>query len=362
MANKLSEKELLPGALEDVREPEEKEKDYLFEEIVATANPVNWTEKVQGSWRKFPIFNQDGSGSCVAQTVAKLLGVMYWIKNNDYVHFSAAHIYQRRKNKPSSGMWGIDALNIARKGVTLEELVPSQDMNDMTMDNIQIPQYKKDVGKVFKTGNYLILPTGEIDKIASVIETTGKAVMVWFFFKYDEWTDYPKILHTNLPRSGSGIVRHSVTAVDYTIYAGEKALIIEDSWGKFAGLNGQRVITESFFKERNFFAAYPMNFDFEDQTQQLPQPDLNKPKHNFSDVLTFGMRNDDVVSLQDILKYEGVFPKNVRSTGYYGSITAKGVFDFQVKHKVASMTELNSLKGRRVGSKTIAKLNQLYNN
>src|SRR3990167_6436993 len=94
------------GANIDTRSKDEKLKDYEFKEVVASASPVAWSEKPQSAWRKFPIFNQNGSNSCVAQTLAKLLGILYWLKNQLYVHFSATHIYQRRSNKPSGGMAG----------------------------------------------------------------------------------------------------------------------------------------------------------------------------------------------------------------------------------------------------------------
>ena len=167
--------------------------------------------------------------NCVAQTVAKLLGILYFLKNSSepYVHFSAAHIFQRRQNKPASGMWGVDAFNIARKGVTLEVLAPSQNFNDAQMDGLAIEQYKQDVGQVFKMGNYVELPFRDIDTVASTIQKTKKGVMVWFFFKYDEWTNVPKILHPTLAYFDSDALRHSVTAVDFTMYGGEKALIID---------------------------------------------------------------------------------------------------------------------------------------
>ena len=371
-----NEEQFLSGALIDVRPEEEKENDYHFGEIVAAANPVSWVEKPQSAWRKFPIFNQDGSGSCVAQTLAKLLGILYWLKNQLYVHFSATHIYQRRLNKPSGGMAGVDAFNIARKGVTLEELVPSQNMADPQMDGAEIPQYKQDVGSVFKIGNYVSLPIKDIDTIASVIQTTNKAVMVWFYFKSDEWSDVPTVKYPDLNLYAGDTSRHSVTAVDFALYQGKKALIIEDSWGQFFGLNGQRVITEDFFRARNWFAAYPINFAFDDQTQPQPQPVPVKPKYAFTKPLVFILwdnaknqpanmalhesQKTDVVALQNILKYEGHFPSNVTSTGYYGSITAKAVYAFQVAHKVAPLSELDSLRGRRVGEKTIKALNEIY--
>jgi len=277
-------------------------------------------------------------------------------------------------------MAGVDAFNIARTGATLEELVPSQNMTDSQMDGTEIPQYKHDVGSVFKIGNYVSLPIKDIDTIASVIQTTGKAVMVWFYFNRDEWVDVPIIKYPDLNLNAGETSRHSVTAIDFTLYNGKKALIIEDSWGQFFGLNGQRVITEDFFQVRNWFAAYPINFAFDDQTQPQPEPQPSpgpgKPKHTFTKPLVFipwdsaknqpadlashESQKTDVVALQNILKYEGRFPSNVSSTGYYGSVTAKAVYAFQVAHKVAPLSELDSLRGRRVGEKTIKVLNEIY--
>jgi len=341
------------GALLDIRPAIEKEKDYKFEEIVSSANPVTWVEKPRDQWRKFPIFDQNGSGSCVAQTMAKLLGIMYFLKNQVYVHFSATHIYQRRVNKPNAGMGGVDALDIARKGVTLEVLALSQKMTDSQMDETVIEKYKEDVGEVFKIGNYVQLPQ-DIETVASTIQTTGKGVMVWFFFKYDEWTDVPTIKNNTLTVASPTAVRHSVTAVDWTIYKGKKAIIIEDSWGEQYGLGGQRVITEDFFKARNFFSAYPITFKFEEG--DIPQT----PKYSFGTVMKFGETNGDIKVLQDILKFEGMFPLNVESTGYYGAITAKAVLIWQRFWEVASESELSSLQGKLCGAKTLAKLNEIY--
>src|SRR3990167_1907302 len=110
---------LQSGADLDIRDEESKLKDFKFEEIVASGGEaVNWVEKPADKIRKFPIFNQDGSGSCVAQTEAKEMGIMRQLKDGNYVHFSATDIYQRRPNKPKSGMGFIDARKIASQGVT----------------------------------------------------------------------------------------------------------------------------------------------------------------------------------------------------------------------------------------------------
>ena len=66
------------GANIDLRKYEEKIKDYKFEEIVASVNPVKWEKR---ETRSFPIFNQNGSGSCVAQTQAKEMGIIRFLED-----------------------------------------------------------------------------------------------------------------------------------------------------------------------------------------------------------------------------------------------------------------------------------------
>ena len=338
------EQEFQNGALIDTRSQEERDKDYEFSEIVTSVAPVVWTEKISTSWRKFPIFNQDGSGSCVAQTMAKIMGVMYWLKNNVYVHFSATHIYQRRSNKPSGGMSGVECFEIARKGATLEVLTPSQDMSDIQMDGVKIEPYKEEVGKIFKLGSYVVGPLKDLETVASIIQQTGKAVMVWYYFKHKEWTDVPEVIDTDLDLHASSTSRHSVTAVDFTLYKGKKCLIIEDSWGPNYGKGGQRIITEDFHKERNFFVAHPMNFKFEEQV--VPPIVVSK----FTKTMKLGDQNNEVKELQLFLKKLGHYPINIDVTGYFGSVTKKAVIAFQLAHGLVG--------DGIVGQKTLLELNK----
>lgn len=342
-----------PGALLDTRTDDQKKGDFLFNEIVASVALVNWVEKPQSEWRKFPIFNQNGSGSCVAQTLRKIMGVYIWLKTGVFVTLSASHIYQRRVNKPASGMSGVDAFEIGKKGVTLEQFAPSENMSDMQMDLVQVLPFMEKVGEVFKLGNFVVVPIKDIETVASIIQTTGKAVMVWFFFQRDEWGNVPVINNPSLDLNASNTLRHSLAAVDSTMYQGQKALIIDESWGQDTAMNGQRVITESFFKERNFFVGYFTNFAFE-------EGNITKPYYKFKKVLEFGMTDIDVRELQTVLQYEGMFPSSVTPTSYYGSISSKGVLAFQKKYQVAPDNELEQLQGKRVGTRTLQKLNELY--
>lgn len=360
------------GAAIDTRTDEQKLKDINYVELFATAQPVNWVEKPEAQWRKFPDQDQNGSGSCVAQTIKKLAGVLLWLKEGVFVRFSATHIYQRRSNKPSSGMMGVEAFDFWKQGITLDDLFKSEQMTDAQMDALKIEKYEEDVGKVFAIGGHVGLNNGDFEMVASTIQATGKAIMVWFFFTGSEWSPLiPVVQDQNLTISTG--LRHSVAAVDFFLVNGKKYILIEDS-AHFGGIT-RRLISEEFFKARNWFVRYPMNFQFQDQTQPQPAPVDPKPHYSFKKVLEFIPLNSkgyisnipkheaqkaDVVALQDILRYEGTFPKNVSSTGYYGATTARAVLAFQRKYSVASAAELNSLQGRRVGEKTLAKLNQLY--
>jgi hypothetical protein len=338
------------GAVIDTRPESEKQKQFTQREVVASTAPVQWVEKTLEQCRKFPIFDQDGSGSCVMQTECKELGIMRWLKDKTYVHFSATDGYQRRINKPDAGMAYYDARRIAREGITLEVLAPSQGMTDAQMDSAVVEQYKRDVGAVFSVPNSLDLPIKDIDAVASTIQQTGKGVMVWFYFTSDEWTNRPKILNVNLPLNGVATLRHSVCAVDFALINGKKCLIIDDSWGPGAASGGQRIIDEDFYKVRNWYAGYLVNFKFDEGTEP-------KPVHTFNVDMHFGETNEEVRWLQKCLKYEKLFPSNADATGYYGAITAESVKKFQAKYGIdASSSPL----GRDVGPKTRAKLNSLF--
>jgi len=341
------------GVILDPRTEVEKAKDFQADELVTFAL-VDWKEKPKAEWNKFPIRDQNGSLTCVAQTGAKVLGIENHLEESKFIEFSARDIYERRANKPSGGMWGQNALSIMSQfGATLEEKLPSQNMHEY---EIEAPFVRTEedltIAKKYRGGGYVQLPI-DIDKVADVVLNQKKAVMIYIFGDYSEWdVVIPKI---NKPETDvySAYFRHAITVVDAFLYNGEKCVLIEDSWGKGFGEQGQRIVTETFFKSRVYFAGYLLNLSNEAQ-QTL------KPKHTFTKILKFGMRNTDVKALQDILKYEGVFPVTVSSTGNYFQVTAKGVLAFQRKHNVAGESELAKLNGMHAGPKTVAKLNQLY--
>lgn len=352
------------GALEDPRLPEEKEADFTFNEIVASAAPVEWKEKEPKEWRVFLERDQDGSYSCVAQTLAHMIGILRYLKDGVFIVFSASYIYKRRVNNTSEGMIADDAWRIVRSdGATLDLLMPSQKLTEQQINSVKEEDYYDEVGKILgKVTNYVTYRPGQdFETIASTIQKTGKPVMVWFRFGPKEFfgRQIPKILN-----SGNPPWHHSVLGVDTTLYNGKKYLVIQDSSDPKSGFSGKgiRLISEEFYRNRNSYGAYPIALANKGD-------EIEKPKYSFTRPMVFvtnegpihAIQKADVVALQNILKYEGLFPTNVESTGYYGALTAKNVLAFQKKYSVASDEELESLKGRVVGPSTLAKLNSLYN-
>jgi hypothetical protein len=329
------------GALDDTRTPEEKERDFLFDEIVASAEPVVWIEKPPHTWRRYPLFNQGSSNACVAYSLALVIGAMFQQILGYFIHFSPGYIYNRRTNKDAPGMNAVDAFSIPqRDGIALEEHVPSQNMTDEQMALVKEKQHHIDIARaLFQTENYIFDPVRDIEVIASIIQKTDKPVVVWFRFNYGEWGAVP-MASLEIPR-----YHHSVVATDFTLYKSKKSIIIQDSWGPAGYDNtGLRVITEDFHRARNTFSGHVMRLKYGQSTP---------PKNTFTLTMKVGDRGEEVKKLQEVLRSLGHFPTNVDTTGYYGGVTAKAVFEFQKANGVDDQ----GTQGRIVGPATRKALN-----
>lgn len=314
------------GIVEDPRSIEEKDRDFSHDEIAGNVI-LEWKEKKPDEWKLYNSREQDGSLSCVGQSVAKAIEVM----KGDI--WSAHPIYRSRANYPEGGMWLQNAGDIAKKiGTTTEELSPSQWLGEANMNRpitVETPM---------KTAGYVMVKNPKnIDSIAEAIELYGQCLMI---VRCDrkEWRSFIPA-STNSTNIDFG---HCVCGVDYFIKDGEKCILIEDSTGSNTSKKGQRIITESFLKKR-----------FEGAMYFLPVvPEPPRPKHHFSQTLKYGMSNNEVVWLQECLKSIGKFPASVGATGNFFNITKKAVIDFQKDHGLVA--------DGIVGPKTNAKLNVLF--
>jgi len=317
------------GCLEDTRTIEEKQKDWHKD--LATSISLNWTEKDFDEILVFPVRDQDGSGSCVAQTLALILGIENFLEEKRFVEFSAKDIYTRRSNKDTMGMMGVEALEIVRKyGCTLEALIPSQKQNEVEMNTIDRKTSDEEIAKIFKIRDYWQLPF-ILEQIATIMESgrkngVAKPLMVWFMFPRKEWTAIPE-----LSKSSYDMVHHSVTAIDYGILNEKRGLFVQDSWGLHNSTEGGlRFISEDYLK-RMTFCAY---------VNDLPNNHHEETQSMFTRILKYGGRGEDVKNLQKLL-----------------SLNADGIFGIQTERAVKNFQKENGLIADGiVGQKTIAKL------
>jgi hypothetical protein len=302
------------GALLDDRSVEEKKNDIRFEHIVGSATEPVWKELTLQTARTFPTLNQYQSFTCGANAYVKSLGILFFTKYGVYLPFSREHVYMRRFNRPDAGMTLYDMFRIGQEGVTLEQFVKTSAMTDEDFDGAKVEPWMNDVGKSFSIANGVYL-NNDIDTIASVIQTTGKGVILMTFFLAGEWSTQIPFISQYIARDATTTLRHFVTAVDAILYKGKKYLVIEDSsW--FGGYN-RRLLSEEWVLNRIAGAGYPMRFKFQEGTGVKP----------IYDGVT-------VVSAQQCLRYEGLFPTNVSFIESFGPVTRKAVGDFQAKYKL----------------------------
>ena len=334
MTDKTNE-EILNGVLPDPRSPMDVQKDYLHDELIPMAVVLNWNRDMSGA-PKYSVRDQDSSSSCVGQGTAKALEIITGVVQ------SAHPQYRRRANYPYPGAYLQDAMDIIKnQGTTTEALDASQQMSETLMNRdvtVETPLTEP---------VYIRISPVSIDDIAMAIETQKHCVLT-IVSSMPEWNVVKPIVSVTAPTFG-----HCICGIYYfTDEVENKCILVDESWGE--NQIRQRILTEDFIKARCTGAMYFV------AAQPLPVP--VKPKFTFSRTLVYGNSNYSVRALQDILKYEGFFPLNVSSTGYYGIITAKGVLAWQLKHSVDTIANLNALQGRSFGPKSIKVANALYSN
>jgi len=338
---RITKKTFQSGVIEDPRAEELKQKDYKHEELAAVT-PFEWKEVPKADWRQYPIFNQDGSGSCVAQSIAKALGIERLIKSGKFVFYSPRWIYTLRSNT-GAGMWLVDALGIPCKvGAPVEQIMPSQNLSEIKMnDKSDVNDFVKAEALISKTDKF-ITANPDIETIASLIEPTGNPVIIITNFAMDEWNQEVPTINPN----ANPTLWHGVCAVQATLYNGKKAIIIDDSWGTGYGIGGKRIITEDWFKAGRVTSAGYFT-TFATQGQEI------KPVHTFTRQLSYGLKIDpEVVALQKCLNYLHLFPDRDYFTGNYYGITMAGVKLFQTTYGLPATGKADQA--------TINKLNELF--
>lgn len=361
----IEKNEIFTGVLPDTRTPEEKARDYRFEEFASAFPEAKWAEKKIDDFAFYERRDQANSDTCVAQTAAKMMGILVKQRTGKYFPFSATFPYQKRFNKPAGGMAMWDIFKLMQEGgMTFEQFMPSQNMSEAEITKEKGVDFHDEIAPLFKIGMYAYAPA-DIETIAAIVQA-GNPVMLFVYANRDEYTLMPKIKNPSLNPSTAAI-RHSITAVDTVLYKGKKCLVIDDSWGiiniktstedeKKLKERGQRLFDADWISKRVYAVGYISDQAFKWDTGVLPIPPSMTA---FNSDLEFGMQSDEVKRMQDFLKAQGHFPLNVTSTGGYYGITMQAVQKFQLKHGIAAEGDAGF---GRFGPKTRAKANSIISN
>lgn len=344
------------GALLDERPQDEKDKDYLHEEIAMGFEPYKWEERPMKSRYYFP-FNQSSSLSCVAGYAGIAL------QKHDGNVISRKDIYNPRANYPLGGMSMPDLFKLMRRGACLESTLTSQNLGEKAMNERYhiTPKIIEERDKNRAGQSITIVGFRNIDTIASVAQHVP-VCMFWYFDEDGQewWTEYPFVKFNFSNEFSHGVTRHQVTIVDAILINGKKYLVGQDTAGVGTGLgedNNLRIISEDVLAKRAYSAGYILDNDYE---VLKPEPIAVQPKFTATGVMKVGSKGDNVKQLQEVLIYEGLL-KIKAPTGYFGGITRKAVIAYQEKYADEILKPIGLKKGTGiVANMTLKHLRNKY--
>jgi hypothetical protein len=336
------------GALADDRSELDKIKDYTHEELFG-AGAVEWLPWDESKIPSTTIRDQDGSGSCGAFTLTKVLSLNN-VPEKGYRDLLPAFVYNLRYNKPGEGMAMFDLLKIAvTNGATDINPFSYEKVDEKTINSYVPTLLEKDNASEYRAKNYVYIDPQNTDQIYEAVKN-GYYPIILLRCLFKEWTETPYLTQGY---TGQFEMSHYVPIIYGGLRDGKQMFLVDDSWGSSYGKNGRRYVSAEWIRNRVASCAYTV-----DLSGNLPaEPTF--PKINR--VLSIGMKNDsDVKNLQDILKYAGFMDKSIPSTGNYFTMTANAVYKFQVANNVDTIQVLQKLAGKSVGPKTLAVINKKY--
>ena len=297
-------------------------------------------------YSKVPVVNQRKQPACGSHAGSTLEGVLSLNKQENTISNSPRFLWKEIKDIDGNPIEaGTDINSIFKvlkdKGVCDDSLAPnntSLSLEDYCHLKTTTEMYESATGR--KIQSYAITYSPTFEQIKESIYKTGAVLILYRCGKnmyIPSWKakDILPLSPDKYPMDSG----HFVVGIGYD----KDYIYFRNSWGNEWGLNGDGYFGEDYVKYINAIGT-------------AVDKDKIDWSHTFTHIMTYGEKSNEVVYLQRYLKALGLF--NQEPTAYYGDITAKAVYDFQIGNKVAPLDELDALKGKRVGLKTIARLNQ----
>jgi len=318
-----------------------------------------------------PIWYQRAIGACVGHAAAKYKQKLDEIDTGIIVPLSARFLYALAKCRDGIAGEGTYPRLVAKilydEGCATEATCP----NDTLLiheeyvyrrNENNIPKSAKDEAYKAKISGYAFVNNDLQSIKQAIVNSNGFVSLVqvsarWYTDALGNITwDKDKIL-PNFP-SPDTISGHEIYIYGYRTTASDVEIHYINSWSDKWADCGKGYFLYSEYKK------YILEMiTFVDIPNTILEDAHNQPvtySHYFQTSLQLGDTNEEVSNLQKALKMSGTFDYEI--TGYFGSITRKAVYDFQIKENVnLSWYEKYILRGSKVGPKTLLKLNSIYN-
>lgn len=318
---------------------------------------------------KLPVWYQRKIGACVGHACAKYKQRLDLDTIPEAIPLSARFLYTIAKSLDGyqdEGTYPRLVMKILKDyGCATEKTVP----NDTTLSheayvynrNIDnLPSGALNEAKKYKIASYASVPMTKLGIQKAVNFADGLSMLVrldasWWSDKNGITWDPARILPLKAPNPA--ISGHQIYVFGYEVVGDDMKVFFLNSFSSDWGNHGEGWFWLSEYQKFMVEGWTAINVPAQllDEANNLPATF----SHNFNRVISYGERSEEVKALQRALSVDKSF--NYTVTGYYGDITAAAVLSFQRKYKVASTAELNGLNGKRVGAKTLAKLNELFN-
>lgn len=356
-------------------------RDIPFESI-AGANPL--PKKHMEDISLLPVWSQKKIGSCVGQTAGKYGQHLNRLETGAVVKSSARFLYALAKARDGYSGEGtyprLMAKIVKEVGIATDATVPT----DNTLDHetfvynrkeSNIPSAAFPEARPYRSGGYAFVDFKNKEALKrAIIEGHGVMITVhlgkeWYTAKSGRKSWKAKDI-LPLRKPVEIVSGHAIFLYGYEdIENGDTMFHFRNSWSEEWGEKGNGFFTWSEYgsqiKEAITFADIPN--DTLDLVHSLP--DAKTFRYFFGRDIVAGEKGDHVKALQTALMIDGTFSRNLYSQllttnelGFFklNGSTQKALLDYQIKHKVAPMSELLALQGRRAGVKTRALLNAQY--